>query len=520
MKYRMKKYLDNKWLFLFLIIILVILFRLPSLSQPFDSNSGANAYHARLILNGEPLYGTHHTGHHLPGVYYTYVLGFILLGDNTSSVKILLIPWTSVTAYLIYLLGIRLKGSILGALAALIYILLSSHKLLSGTSAESELFANLPITASILLTLFLTLNESRSWMFLWIGALCAFSFLYKVVFLTPLIVSSLVIIFDAYLILDFRILWNTVATRITWMIIGFTVPLLMVAVLFARAGLWSRFMLIFEHGRSYVEYLNNDVSVIAVFILPIAVLSFNNIILIILGMKGAIRLVRMIKKDIIFNRSLTITGTAILLWFLLSFFVAGITRKGWPHYSLIVIPSLSILAAFEIIQLNRIFLSKSLTRKRPSWLLPTILIISILLISSITNFNQYYYYILYKLGYESYEGYVTNSSYDDSINLVSIIHTAEHIKTHSSPDDYIYAWSDYAQIYYLAERRAPIDIIWPTYAESTGPYERIFSSKTKFIIVGKSYLAETPDWLYKEIAKSYGFDEKIGDQIIYRRNDS
>ena len=90
-----KKIFQNReWIILLALSLLVTLLRLPSLEQPFDNDSGANAYHARLIVGGEPLYGTHHPAHHMPAVYYVYALVFLLLGDSTWAVKLFLIPWT------------------------------------------------------------------------------------------------------------------------------------------------------------------------------------------------------------------------------------------------------------------------------------------------------------------------------------------------------------------------------------------------------------------------------------------
>jgi hypothetical protein len=95
----------QEWLIIIGLSLLVILLRLPSLDHPFDNDSAANAYHARLIVQGEPLYGLHHPAHHLPGVYYTYALAFSLLGDNVWAVKFLLLGWTIATVYLLYRLG-------------------------------------------------------------------------------------------------------------------------------------------------------------------------------------------------------------------------------------------------------------------------------------------------------------------------------------------------------------------------------------------------------------------------------
>ena len=143
----LKKIFRIDWIIIVVIIVLVILLRLPSLNEPFENDSGAIAYHGRLILNGEPLYGTHHTGHHLPAAYYTYALAFFILGDSTWSIKFLLIPWTIATALLIYMIGKRLENKMIGLLSAIVFVFLSSHVFLEGTAARAELFANMPITA-------------------------------------------------------------------------------------------------------------------------------------------------------------------------------------------------------------------------------------------------------------------------------------------------------------------------------------------------------------------------------------
>jgi nitrate reductase NapAB chaperone NapD len=60
-------------------------------------------------------------------------------------------------------------------------------------------------------------------------------------------------------------------------------------------------------------------------------------------------------------------------------------------------------------------------------------------------------------------------------------------------------------------------MIWPLYAEATGSYVRIFSPRTKFIIVGDSIQAAKPKWLLEELKKSYQLEGLIEDQLIYSR---
>jgi hypothetical protein len=49
----------REWLIVIGLSLLIILLRLPSLEHPFDSDSAANAYHARLIWRGELLFIWH-----------------------------------------------------------------------------------------------------------------------------------------------------------------------------------------------------------------------------------------------------------------------------------------------------------------------------------------------------------------------------------------------------------------------------------------------------------------------------
>ncbi len=96
---------------------------------------------------------------------------------------------------------------------------------------------------------------------------------------------------------------------------------------------------------------------------------------------------------------------------------------------------------------------------------------------------------------------------------------AAYIRDNTTPDDFIYAWSDNVQIYYLADRRAPIEFIWPINAEAADSYKFIFLPQTKYIIVGESILAVKPEWLNEGLEISYTLEKVIEEHNIYRRID-
>lgn len=516
----MHKRIYNNWLIIFGIILLVSFLRLPSLDEPFENDSGAIAYHGRLILDQEPLYGTHHTGHHLPAAYYTYALAFFILGDSTWSIKFLLIPWTIATALLIYMIGKRLENKMIGLLSAIFFAFLSSNVFLGGTAARAELFANLPITAAILLTIELTLGGSKNWKFAVIGVMSTIAFLYKPGFLFPLIVAVLIIVANAWLTREREGSWRTVTLRIVFIVSGFMASILCVLGYFASQGLLSRFLLVFVFGQNYLDKLGDPLPISFIALAPLYILAINNILLFVLGMAGSIRLFRLILKKNRMDNHFTLVGISLIFWFVFSISAAGITRKSWPYYSIIVVPPLAIIAAWEISQLNRIFSRWLKSAGNRITMIPiTIIVVAIVLFSGKKNYNQYYHYVLYRMGGETYQEFLDNGFPYNAEIYKNTNKIAEYIISHTNPDDLVYFWSNDAQMYYLTNRRSPIDMIWTLYAEATGSYQRIFSPKTKYIVVGESIQSPRPKWMYEELEKSYTLEAVIEEQNIYRRID-
>jgi hypothetical protein len=72
------------------------------------------------------------------------------------------------------------------------------------------------------------------------------------------------------------------------------------------------------------------------------------------------------------------------------------------------------------------------------------------------------------------------------------------------------------QIYYLSNRRCPIDLIWPLYATMSENHLNIFNESTKYIILGESNNISKPEWLLAGINENYVFETKIGSHEIFR----
>lgn len=517
----------REWIILVTLSLIVILLRLPSLEQPFDNDSGANAYHARLIMRGEPLYSTHHPAHHMPGVYYSYALAFLLFGDSTWSVKFLLIPWTVATVFLLYRLGTLVMDRPTGLLAAFFYAILSSHVQLFGTTAEIELFANLPRVAALLVMLHLTTRDTsaraasarpavRPWTFAFVGLLSATAFLFKAVYLSPLALAGLVLLAQLWRARTTPGAWRTVVARGIWIGVGFAITLLLVVAYFALEGLLPRFLLTFTMGRDYVSFRNSATlgyGYLAI-VLPLLGLGLNNAVLLACSLGGF--LVTFINA---FRGRHRTRGSSkplyISAWYILSFVEATITRTCFLHYYLLIVPPLALLAAWFLLKLYRDLRHSS---RAAAIALPAILLIAALVISAIQNFDHYRLYARYKLGLGSYEDFVVRGWNVLGAQALRAQKLADYVQARTSPDEYVYYWSGAVQLYYLADRRCPIDIIWPLYIEATGPHERIFGPRTKYIIVGDSNNIARPDWLYPALAEEgYTLETIIDEQEIYRR---
>jgi hypothetical protein len=484
--------------------ILVSVFRWPSLEQPFENDSGATAYHARLIIRGEPLYGTHHPAHHMPGVFYTYALAFALFGDSVWAVKFFLLLWLIFTVNILYLLTSTIIDKPTGILAAILLSVLSIDEAFVGSAAKLEQFANLPRIAAILVLIKLMDNRSAPWKYLFVGLLSAIAFLYKAVYFSPLAIGGIVLVGDYLSHRGTPGKAKAVLVRGLWMSVGFISGLLPALIYFGYSGLLPRFLQVFTMGQKYIHVLTNDSPVILAILFPLFWLVFRNTFLTIYFLGGIYFLFR--HRNNKYRKYLLIA----LLWFALSYIEAIASLTGLFHYYIPLLPPLAIFTAWFLIDLSR-NIRNNLGNKHQtlSMIFSVILILSAFSQYAYHNFDTYYYYYRYKAFQDSYD---FPNGYPIYIQDVST-----YIQEHTSPEDYIYIWSDDIQIYYLTDRRSPIATIWPLFSEATGPYSRIFEPRTTYIILGKIHFEFFPPWLYQELGEKYRLETIIHGQRIYRR---
>lgn len=493
-------------------ILSVSLLRLPSILEPLENDSGATAYHARLILNGEPLYGTHHSGHHMPGVYYTYWVSFLLFGDQAAAPKWLLIPWTMVTAWILYQIGMSISSRLAGLLAGLFYSLLSAHILMAGMTAEAELFANLPITAAVALGLGLSQKPERERTWFWVGGFCAAAVLYKVTFIAPVVVAGVLIFTMALWGGEWANQWRPTLSRLAWLAFGFLVPLSIVGVYFANQGLLERFLFILPLGFTYTREISVEAGVeLPLYIMfPILVLALHNIVMLILASFHSVRQgARLIKGD----SKQRILSAGLLTWILLSLAQAGLTPVGFVHYVLLSTPPVALLVALEIDTLKCMWFQ--LAPRGARVFFTAFAVSAVLVNSALVNGAVYRDYAAYILGWISYPEYLVGHLGTGTIHL-KMSQVADFVRSRTGPDDKIYYWGNAVQLYYLLDRRCASENIWPYYAGVFEPVDDLFGPQTPYMVVERSAFFSPPSLVDEYLADEYVLESTIADHEIYR----
>ncbi|MBI2333906.1 MAG: glycosyltransferase family 39 protein, partial [Chloroflexi bacterium] len=435
---------------------------------------------------------------------YTFFWAFKLFGDKPASPKLLIIFFAVTCAMLIFFMGRMLFNDAVGMLGAFFYILGSSQFYLAGTTAEMEHFANLPMTATLFLFMMLLRKNARPLHFIWVGVLGAVCILYKIIFIAPLAAVGLAILLNAWIERRQAGIGKKTFAYIGAIMAGLLIPLLLVGWYFASLGLLQRFLLVFTFGFQYVDksVLIGEVIFPKPFGFPLFMVAMSNIMLLFFGLFGTYRLLR---RSIPLRTSENLMEFTLATWLIFSFAIAGFRGGGFQHYVLITIPPLALLGAIEIsLTWQRWQSSASKTQAT----IGAGVMVALVFLNFLWRNSD-----LYREFIPDHPGAMTE--FQTSQNNKKAVF--EYIKANTTPGDFIYVWSINVQAYYYADRLPPIDILWPPYVSATGPPERIFDPRTKYIVVDDPKAFARPDWLIQGLEQYYVLEATINDLEIYRR---
>jgi len=363
----------------------------------------------------------------------------------------------------------------------------------------------LPLIATMFLLLLLIRKNAPAIQFVWVGVLGAICILYKIIFIGSLAAGGIAILINAWLEKGDPGNRKTLLFRLGSMAIGLTLPLALVGGYYAAIGLWQRLMLGFTLGFNYVS----DSSMLVIFPkpfgFPLFMVAMNNIALLVFGLFGTYRLIR---RAFPLRTLENLMDFTLALWLIISFALAGFRGGGFPHYPLITIPPLALLGAVEISLNYQHWRIKSSDKQA---MFGAFIMIALIVLNFLWR------------NYDLYRLYLPNLlDQKESFQAQQVQQQAvfDYIRSHTTPDDFIYVWSINLQLYYYADRLPPIDMVGASYASTRGHPERIFIPRTKYIIVDDAKIFSRPQWLLDGLKQNYHLETVINQMEIYRRTTS
>jgi len=161
-----------------LVLVLNSAIRFHLRTMPLERDEGEYAYAGQLMLQGIPPYQLAYNMK-LPGTYAAYALILAVFGQTPAGVHLGVLLVSSVTVFLVFLLGLRLAGPTAGVVAGASYALLSVSPSVLGFCGHATHFVVLMAVAGVLLLLEALDKEERLWLFFGSGVFLGLAFVMK-----------------------------------------------------------------------------------------------------------------------------------------------------------------------------------------------------------------------------------------------------------------------------------------------------------------------------------------------------
>ena len=359
-------------------------------------------------------------------------------------------------------------------------------------------------------------REKPAWQFAGVGLLAAAAFLYKAVYLSPVAICAVGLLLTWWQTRKqpgaARLFWR----RAVWSAGGFFVGITAVAAYFAAHGLLPRLWQVFTLVGAYSDRSSglNEAVVTGAFrillypLLPLWGLAVNNGVLLLFSLAGFVLL--LLKRP---WRS----GLPVLLpvWYLLSFVEAGLKLELFAHYYLLIVPALSLMAAWF---LRKLYHDLMVAGRR--WIgtaVFTTLLLTAIVVSVIENQAYLGNYFRYQLGQQTVSQFVEVGWPGFGERLVRAEKLSDYVNKSLGAEELIYYWSQDVQLYYLAERQSPVDIIWPYDLEAAQNLDALFAPQTRLIIIDERREPKPPNWFMNDLLASYELIAQFDDQLVYQR---
>ncbi len=463
------------------VLLGVILFtsaiRIRLLEVPLERDEGHYAYAGQLMLEGVPPYTGVYT-YFLPGMYLIYALIMAVFGQTHGGIHLGLLIINTATILLMFFLGKRLFGPLIGAAAAVAFALLSLGQPVQGVFANSEHFVIFFAIGGIILVL--RAIDTQRYLSLLAGAV-----LLGAAFLIKQHSAAFIAFMAVYLLFcELRrrpFTWKFFVARSLVYLVGVLLPFALTCFILWRVGVFDKFVFwTFHYARECVSRI------------PFLV-----------GIKN-------LKMKII-----EIGGSALLLWLLACLgliyscwnsrmrrrcpFIVGLTLFSFlatcpgfyfrPHYFILFLPAVALSAGIGAACVQNFF------ARRQSVMAPkaTPIILGLILLFH-TVYQQRNFFFVMSPTKVSRITYGFNP-FPESLEI------ANFIREHSDRDDRIAIMGSEPQIFFYSNRRSASGYIMTYQLMEQHLYalqmqqemiQQIEAAKPKFLIfvnVSASWLA-------------------------------
>ncbi len=482
-------------LFISTVILVFILFRIPSLIEPYwYGDEGIYQVIGQAMREGRILY-SEIWDNKPPLLYVIYALFngdlfYVRLASAVSGV---------LSIIFFFLLAKKLfksRASIF--ISATFYSILFGLPVLEGNIANSENFMHLPIIAAFYLIV-ASQNKNRFLLTAVSGVLLSAAFLIKIVAifdLAALIISIFMLRFYEDMTLNgenIRAQIKNIVISIeqeTLLIIAFIFPIIITALYFVFLQAFPDFYkAALSQNVGYVGHGNYFIFPMGFLFLKIALLLFASFLI------------------ARYRKILGPAGILILVWVAFSLFNALFSQRPYTHYLLVLLPSFSLFLGY--ISDNKRLLKLTI---------PILFILAVLILQNFRfNFNKalfyYFNYSFFIMGVKS----VTNYQAFFDRNTPNDYEIARFITAKTAKHEEVFLWSDSAQIYALSGKLPPgryiVSYHITFYKDAIEETKKIIDEKKpKYIIQTKDHAA------INHFLDEYDLKYKLaGDVKVYER---
>ena len=480
-------------LILLLILAASFVVRMVFLHEPFERDEGTYAYIGQEILRGALPYRDV-VDLKPPGIFYLYSLMIATFGSTVEGIRLFTACYGVATTFAVYLFGRSLFGALAGLLAALLFGLFASGPAIHGSSSNSEVFLLLPLVLSAFFVFRAAETGSRS-RAVWGGILFGMAMLIKTVAL------PFAVLYAVYLLAGAKVAgWRERLTLLAWLAFPAIFVGAAVVAYFAAHGVLHDFI---YWNTVFSKLFGTPPDMLLRFWLGL-VASSEYLLLWVAGLLTACWLLvhRRERRDIFAVSLIPVSFLAVALprWFA-------------PHYFIVMVPSLAIVAGVGLAELWQ-------RRGVASYLAIPVIALTL----GYTVRVDYPYYFVYTADEVSLNKYGPNEDFPASVTI------AEYLRQHTAPSDYIFQWGWEPELYFLANRRAPNKYIYsivPGASEDPARAvaelkETLLARKPKYIVMQqdgpttKHSAAPGFEAVSEVLARHYNLETLIGYGAVFR----